>query len=85
MVLAGNGTNKHHAEMVKSVNQVLHERTNSGMQEHDMNTDDQAYWFFKSTEDGIPDLDSGNEIHRVKLVGDSKVKNPLVWKKHGLG
>ena len=79
--------NKQHAEMVRKVNQVLDERTNPKMQEHDMDTDDEAYWFFKGTQDGIPDLESGNEIRRVnmvRLIGDSNVKNQLVWKKHGL-
>ena len=38
--------NKQHAEMVKKVNQVLDERTNPKMQEHDMDTDDEAYLVF---------------------------------------
>ena len=49
--------NKQHVEMVKRVNQVLDERTNSGLvQENDINADDDAYWVFKCTQDGIPDL-----------------------------
>ena len=45
--------------MVKRVNQVLDERTNCGLvQENDMNADADAdaYWVFKGTQDGIPDL-----------------------------
>ena len=45
--------NKQHAEMVKKVNQVLDERTNSGMQEHDLDTDDEAYWFLKAHKTGF--------------------------------
>ena len=36
--------NKQHVEMVKSVNQLLDERKNSGLvHENDMNADDDAY------------------------------------------